>query len=332
MTRNTFFTLAMMFMLTTANNTYAQRMDNHGGRREGGREMTMGRSGGSSMRGGNNGGGMRMESRGGRDMSSNRGSRDMNFNRGGRDMNANRGGSVMATRGNDFRTNNRDNNFRGNDRRDNNHGNMNGNGFRNDRHDGGNVGYRFDRQGGMNSHSNYNHGNNFNHNNHNNHNSFGHDYARHDNFGHAGGRHIDDHHFAGRFDHRGHVIGWENRVRHDNGRWGYYRNNRWYWYNRYFDPVYYYGNPINYFNDYYYMTDGCYIPGYEGRVCYNGGRWGYYRDNDWYWYDRYYEPDYYYANPVGCFHHNYVGHNAGRIAAGVAGTIALGALISALCH
>lgn len=143
---------------------------------------------------------------------------------------------------------------------------------------------------------------------------------------------VPEHRFNGRFDHRGHVVGWEGRVRHENGRWGYYRDNRWYWYNRYFEPAFYFGHPIHHFNDYYYMPECGYIPGWEGRVCYDGGRWGYLRGNDWYWYDRYYEPDYYFAHPVHHFHHTHVGHVAHKVAAGVVGTIALGALISALCH
>lgn len=290
MRRNTFFAFAVIAMMATAN-TYAQRNEGRGGRREGGREMTMNRGGEHRM-------GNRNEHR---NMNMNRGGESRMGNRTeGRDMNANRGGREFNMRDNSFHGNRDANRNEGRD--------MRGNGFRHDNRN--DRGFRHD---GPAMHNN-----------------------RHDDRGYAHhnvGRHnVPDHRFNGRFDHRGHVIGWEGRVRHEHGRWGYYRDNRWYWYNRYFDPVYYYDNPVHYFNDYYYLTDGCYVPGYEGRVCYNGGRWGYYRDNDWYWYDRYYEPDYYYAHPVAHFHHNYIGHNVERVVAGVAGTIALGALISALAH
>lgn len=140
------------------------------------------------------------------------------------------------------------------------------------------------------------------------------------------------HHAEPRYNHQGYVHGWENRVRHENGRWGYYRDNRWYWYNRYFEPTYYYGHPVAHFNDYYYIADGCYIPGWEGRVIYRGGRWGYLRGNNWYWYDRYYEPDYYYAHPVAHFHSHISSHAAHRVANGIASAIVLGALINAVCY
>ena len=270
MTRNTFFTIAMMFVMTAAT-ANAQRFGNHGGgRNEGGREMRVGRDGGVSMRGGERRSESRME--GGRtEMNHGNAGHSGHMESGRHEMNHNEGRHEMNHNG--------------------------GNGFRFEHNDRGNVGH-------MNNHG-------------------------------AVTRHHDvvNHHApAPRLDHRGYVHGWNGRVRHENGRWGYYRDNRWYWYNRYFEPDFYYGRPINNFNEYYYMPECGYIPGWEGRVCYDGGRWGYLRGNDWYWYDRYYEPDYYFAHPVTHFHHTHIGRVAHNVAAGVVGTIALGALISAICR
>lgn len=75
-----------------------------------------------------------------------------------------------------------------------------------------------------------------------------------------------------------------------------------------------------------------YMPGWEGRVRYLDGRWGYYRDNCWMWYDTYYEPAYYYAHPVRHFHAHYLSPTGRRVAAGVAGAVALGTLVGALCR
>ena len=71
-------------------------------------------------------------------------------------------------------------------------------------------------------------------------------------------------------------------------------------------------------------------PRWEGRIRYESGRWGYLRGSDWYWYDRYYEPDYYFDHPVAHFHHCHVSPAAA--VAGAVGAVALGALISALCY
>lgn len=71
-------------------------------------------------------------------------------------------------------------------------------------------------------------------------------------------------------------------------------------------------------------------PRWEGRIRYEGGRWGYLRGHDWYWYDRYYEPDYYYGHPVAHFHHCHVSPAAAVV--GAVGAVALGALISALSY
>lgn len=58
------------------------------------------------------------------------------------------------------------------------------------------------------------------------------------------------------------------------------------------------------------------------------GRWGYCRDNRWYYYDCYYEPDYYFAHPVHHFHD----HCLGTAAAAAVTTAAVATLISALVH
>ncbi len=71
-------------------------------------------------------------------------------------------------------------------------------------------------------------------------------------------------------------------------------------------------------------------PRWEGRIRYERGRWGYLRGHDWYWYDRYYEPDYYYGHPVAHFHHCHISPAAA--VAGAVGAVALGALISALSY
>ena len=72
-------------------------------------------------------------------------------------------------------------------------------------------------------------------------------------------------------------------------------------------------------------------PGYEGRVRYIDGRWGYWRDNSWYYYDCFYEPAYYYARPVGHFH-AHLSPVGRKIVGGVVGTVAVASLISALVH
>jgi len=73
-----------------------------------------------------------------------------------------------------------------------------------------------------------------------------------------------------------------------------------------------------------------YVPGWEGRVRYLNGRWGYYRDANWLWYDSYFDPVYYYGHPIAHFR----GHltPAEKVAAAAVGTAALGAVIAAICH
>jgi len=75
-----------------------------------------------------------------------------------------------------------------------------------------------------------------------------------------------------------------------------------------------------------------YLPGWEGRVRYMDGRYGYLRGNDWYWYDTYYEPDFYYAHPVGHFHHVHLTRTGRAVATAVAGAAILGGIISVLAE
>lgn len=75
-----------------------------------------------------------------------------------------------------------------------------------------------------------------------------------------------------------------------------------------------------------------YLPGWEGRVRFHNGRYGYLRGRDWYWYDTYFEPDYYYAHPVAHFHHHRLSPEGRAIVGAVAGTVALATIISALAH
>ena len=74
-----------------------------------------------------------------------------------------------------------------------------------------------------------------------------------------------------------------------------------------------------------------YLPGWEGRVRFHDGRWGYLRGSRWYWYDTYFEPEFYFAHRPHYFRAHYVPVD-GRVVAGVAGAVALGTLIGALCH
>ena len=90
-----------------------------------------------------------------------------------------------------------------------------------------------------------------------------------------------------------------------------------------------YAHRGSYYPSGYRFVDGGYLYGWEGRVRYHEGRWGYLRGRDWYWYDRYYEPGYYFAHPIGHFHSHRVAH---RVAGTVATAVVVGSIIGALCR
>ena len=80
----------------------------------------------------------------------------------------------------------------------------------------------------------------------------------------------------------------------------------------------------------FYVGGRYFDPRWEGRIRYERGRWGYLRGHDWYWYDRYYEPAFYFGHPVGYFHHCHVSPEA--VVAGAVGAVVVGALINALSY
>lgn len=52
-----------------------------------------------------------------------------------------------------------------------------------------------------------------------------------------------------RWDHDGWMDGWHGRVRHfDDGRWGYFREGAWYYYDRFYEPDYYFARPLRHFH------------------------------------------------------------------------------------
>ncbi|GEM_PF-2759538 len=60
----------------------------------------------------------------------------------------------------------------------------------------------------------------------------------------------DNHGYVEVYGGRGHVIPphYADRVRHmDDGRWGYLRGDRWYYYDTYFEPDYYYSHSVRHF-------------------------------------------------------------------------------------
>ncbi len=73
-----------------------------------------------------------------------------------------------------------------------------------------------------------------------------------------------------------------------------------------------------------------FVPGWEGRVRFVDGRWGYLRAGRWMWYNTYFDPAYYFGHPVAEFHTHHV--NPAGVVAGVATGVAVGALVSALCR
>lgn len=83
------------------------------------------------------------------------------------------------------------------------------------------------------------------------------------------------------------------------------------------------------------VARGCYVPGWEGRVRHHhDGRWGYYVNGAWHYYNCFYNPYLFFCEPLPPrVHHSprvYVGHaSAGEVAAGVAAGAILGCIIGA---
>ena len=121
-------------------------------------------------------------------------------------------------------------------------------------------GFSFERSG--------NHGSSYNHHsNHNGNLGYGHgsSYGHRGNHGshyghHGGGNHNSNVNVIvnntnvnnvsmghGGYGHRV-PAGWSHCMRHmDDGRWGYYRCGRWYYYNTYYEPDYYFAHPLTHF-------------------------------------------------------------------------------------
>lgn len=83
--------------------------------------------------------------------------------------------------------------------------------------------------------------------------------------------------------------------------------------------------------DHRFAADG-YLPGYVGRVRYVNGYYGYLRGGEWYWYDTYFEPVYYYARPVRHFRKHALSPAArGAIGGAIAGAV-IGGIISSVAY
>lgn len=54
----------------------------------------------------------------------------------------------------------------------------------------------------------------------------------------------------GVMDRNGYLHGWKGKVRYYGGHWGYLRGRNWYWYDRFFDPEYYFANSLRSFSKY----------------------------------------------------------------------------------
>ena len=72
-------------------------------------------------------------------------------------------------------------------------------------------------------------------------------------------------------------------------------------------------------------------PGYKGRVRYIDGRWAYWRNNSWYYYDCFYEPDYYYNHHISTFEHH-LSPLGRKVVGGIVGGVIAGAILTALCR
>lgn len=83
---------------------------------------------------------------------------------------------------------------------------------------------------------------------------------------------------------------------------------------------------------------GCAVPEWEGRVRrHHDGRWGYYVNGAWRYFDCYYDPYCFFAVPVPAPVHPrpmvyYNDASAGQVAAGVAVGAVIGGIIGALAH
>lgn len=145
---------------------------------------------------------------------------------------------------------------------------------------------------------------------------------------------------------------YDNRRHHDYGRYGYdrhgYDRHR---YDRYGYDRHGYGYHHRYEGhshhhhhhhhhhsamrpsrwDHRFAADG-YLPGYVGRVRYVDGYYGYLRGGEWYWYDTYFEPVYYYARPVRHFRKHALSPAArGAIGGAIAGAV-IGGIISSVAY
>ena len=83
---------------------------------------------------------------------------------------------------------------------------------------------------------------------------------------HTMGRPVAAHHMHAmpmhhRVDAHGYLPGWHGRVRYLNGRWGYLRDSRWYWYDTYFAPDYYYAHPVGHFHAHFHGHDAVAVAG-----------------------------------------------------------------------
>lgn len=75
------------------------------------------------------------------------------------------------------------------------------------------------------------------------------------------------------------------------------------------------------------------LDGYHGRVRhFADGRWGYYRNGAWMYYDCFYEPSYYYAQPVAVFDGHLLTPQGRRIARAAVGTAVAVSVLAALCR
>lgn len=75
------------------------------------------------------------------------------------------------------------------------------------------------------------------------------------------------------------------------------------------------------------------LDGYHGRVRhFADGRWGYYRNGAWMYYDCFYEPAYYYAHPVAVFDGHLLTPRGRRVARAAVGTAIAVGVLAAICR